>query len=160
MAQPGLFRRECEALGASGRRLTVFVDEAQLMPSVFDAVQVLYEREPERFILVLCGSSARKLRESGANLLPGRSLLHRLYPLILAERPGAGSSSARLAILPSSAFKPSLEGKDDLLERQAYRDLPGILRATEAIRERPAHSPCNAPVEITPHAPCRPTGLI
>lgn len=135
LAQPGIFRRECEALEGNGRRLTVFVDEAQLVPSVFDAIQVLYDREPERFLFVLCGSSARKLRESGANLLPGRSLLHRLHPLILAERPGTGNSSSPLAILPTSEFKPSLEGKDDLLERLAYGDLPGILRAPEAIRE-------------------------
>ena len=90
LAQPGLFRRECEALPVDQSRKTVFIDEAQLVPSVFDAIQVLYDRQPERFRFVLCGSSARKLRESGANLLPGRSLLHRLHPLMLAERPGAG----------------------------------------------------------------------
>ncbi len=135
LAQPGLFRRECEALDQSGGRRTVFVDEAQLVPSVFDAVQVLYDRDPERFLFVLCGSSARKLRESGANLLPGRSLLHRLHPLIMAERPGKGTSPSRLAVLPTSDFNPSLEGKDDLLERLAFGDLPGILRSPETIRE-------------------------
>jgi len=135
LADPGLFRRECEVLGLEGKAATVFVDEAQLVPSVFDAIQVLYDREPERFRFVLCGSSARKLRESGANLLPGRSLLHHLHPLMLAERPGPGKFDPKVAMAGADCFKPSLEGQDDLLDRMAYGDLPGILRAPEAIRE-------------------------
>ena len=31
--------------------------------------------------------SSRKLRSSGTNLLPGRCLLHRLFPLTMTERP-------------------------------------------------------------------------
>lgn len=135
LAQPGLFRRECEALPVNGGRQTVFVDEAQLVPSVFDAIQVLYDREPNRFLFVLCGSSARKLRESGANLLPGRSLLHRLYPLMLCERPGPTGFKPRVKVLPSDSFQASIAPNDDLLERLALGDLPGVLRAPEAIQE-------------------------
>lgn len=135
LAQPGLFRRECEALDIKDEPATVFVDEAQLVPAIFDAVQVLYDRDPKRFLFVLCGSSARKLRESGANLLPGRSLLHRLYPLMLAERPGPFTSNPRIAILPGGSFTSSLDERDDLLDRLAYGDLPGVLQAPEAIRE-------------------------
>ena len=46
LADPGAFRRECEALPASGAPSIVVVDEAQAVPSVFDAVQVLYDRHP------------------------------------------------------------------------------------------------------------------
>jgi predicted AAA+ superfamily ATPase len=63
------------------------VDEAQSVPSIFDAVQFLYDADKTRWRFVLCGSSARKLRLTGANLLPGRSLVHHLYPLTLAEHP-------------------------------------------------------------------------
>lgn len=135
LAQSGLFRRECEALPRDRGRMTVLVDEAQLVPSVFDAIQVLYDREPERFLFVLCGSSARKLRETGANLLPGRSLLHRLHPLMLAERPGAAGYSPCLEILRAGVHQPSLPPKDDLLMRLAFGDLPGIWRASTEIRE-------------------------
>jgi hypothetical protein len=31
------------------------------------------------------GCSARRLKTTGANLLPGKSILHRLYPLINEE---------------------------------------------------------------------------
>ena len=87
MSDPGVLRRECEVLPKTAEPLVVIVDEAQLVPSVFDAVQVMYDNDKTRWRFVLCGSSARKLRKTGANLLPGRCLLHRLYPLILAERP-------------------------------------------------------------------------
>lgn len=135
LAQPGLFRRECEALPGKEKRQVVFVDEAQLVPSVFDSIQGLYDRDPERYLFVLCGSSARKLRQSGANLLPGRSLLHRLYPLMLAERPGPGGFCPHLNLLPSTEWEPSLVPQDDLVDRLAYGDLPGVLRAPKTIRE-------------------------
>jgi predicted AAA+ superfamily ATPase len=135
LAQPGLFRRECEAMPSGRERQTIFVDEAQLVPSVFDAIQVLYDTDPERFLFVLCGSSARKLRETGANLLPGRSLLHRLHPLMLMERPGPDGFDPRLELSDLVSCQATLRPADDLIDRLAYGDLPGILRASDEIRE-------------------------
>jgi predicted AAA+ superfamily ATPase len=79
---------------------------------------------------VLCGSSARKLRVSSANLLPGRSLLYRLYPLLLAERPPAATPSASGASplpLPrqSGASAPWFPGAD-LVERLTFGELPVV----------------------------------
>lgn len=135
LAHPGLFRRECEALPVKAERKTVFVDEAQLVPSIFDAIQVLYDQDPQRFLFILCGSSARKLRETGANLLPGRSLLHRLHPLMLCERPGPGGFQPQVDVLPSTNFRASLDPTEAIVERLAYGDLPGVLRAPDEIRE-------------------------
>ena len=103
LADAGAFRRECEALPARTEPHVVFVDEAQAVPAVFDAVQVLYDRNRFRWKFVLCGSSARKLRQTGANLLPGRSMLHRLFPLILAERPATTDAPANSFVLPIPA---------------------------------------------------------
>jgi predicted AAA+ superfamily ATPase len=61
---------ECRALPNRPGGAFVFVDEAQSAPPLFDAVQHLYDSDRERWRFVLCGSSARNLRESGANLLP------------------------------------------------------------------------------------------
>lgn len=135
LAQPGLFRRECEAAVVPGRKTTVFVDEAQLVPSVFDAIQVLYDREPTQFLFVLCGSSARKLRETGANLLPGRSLLHHLHPLVLCERPGPGGFRPRLPGMPEAKFTSLPNPTDDLVDRLSFGDLPGLMNAPIEIRE-------------------------
>ena len=61
---------------------------------IFDAVQSLYDADKARWRFVLCGSSARQLRLTGANLLPGRSLVYHLYPLTLAEHPATGKQNS------------------------------------------------------------------
>ncbi len=137
LADPGAFRRECEALPDRTQPHVVFVDEAQAVPSVFDAVQVLYDRSRLRWKFVLCGSSARKLRQTGANLLPGRSLLHRLFPLILAERPATPDAAATSLVLPIPATSVgSSFPAAGLEERLAYGDLPGVVLLDEADRTR------------------------
>jgi len=135
LANADAFRRECEALESGERPAVIWVDEAQLVPSVFDAIQVLYDADPRRFRFVLSGSSARKLRASGANLLPGRSLLYRLHPLTLCERPANSGSESTLPLFPAEGFRSSLPVSRNLVTRLAYGDLPGILNADETIRE-------------------------
>lgn len=138
LANTGLFRQECEALRVAGRPHVVFVDEAQAVPGIFDAVQVLYDQDKVRWRFVLCGSSARKLRKAGANLLPGRCMLHRLFPLVLAERPSPSahdaSSQPTLIGLPSVAALHDLFPVADIEERLAYGDLPGIVLLSEEDR--------------------------
>lgn len=139
LADPGAFARTCQALPAQRQPHLVVVDEAQTVPALFDAVQALYDTDRTRWRFVLCGSSARKLRQSGANLLPGRSLQHRLFPLMLAERPTGGRrprGAASPLPLPVIAAAPStpLFPAAALLERLAYGELPGIVLAPGADR--------------------------
>ncbi|MCK5459583.1 ATP-binding protein [Candidatus Parcubacteria bacterium] len=61
----------------------VFIDEAQKVPEVFDAAQYLIDNKKAR--LILTGSSARKLRKAGVNLLPGRVKHFYLDPLLWGE---------------------------------------------------------------------------
>ena len=61
----------------------VIIDEIQKLPILLDEVHWLMTNKELRFILT--GSSARKLRRSGANLLGGRALLNNFYPLVSAE---------------------------------------------------------------------------
>lgn len=139
LADPGVFLRECRALPARRGGHFVFVDEAQAVPALFDAVQHLYDSDKTRWRFVLCGSSVRRLRLSGANLLPGRSLLHRLYPLTLTEHPAdvalPGDSSSPLPFpwtdqkAPHRPFPPS-----DLMDHLAYGELPGIITARRSDR--------------------------
>ena len=62
---------------------TIYIDEIQKVPALFDSIQYLIDELGKKFILT--GSSARKLRRSGVNLLPGRLILHQLDPLMWAE---------------------------------------------------------------------------
>ncbi len=61
----------------------VIVDEVQRVPALLDYAQKGIEEIGLRFIL--SGSSARKLRRGSANLLGGRALDLRLYPLTNIE---------------------------------------------------------------------------
>ena len=63
----------------------VVIDEIQKLPELLDEVHDLIETEGIRFILT--GSSARKLRNSGVNLLAGRAWQCDLFPLVSAEIP-------------------------------------------------------------------------
>lgn len=139
LANAGAFTRACQALPPQKQPHFVVVDEAQTVPAIFDAVQFLYDADKTRWRFVLCGSSARKLRQSGANLLPGRSLQHRLFPLTLAERPTPekrprGASSPLPFAFPGDERPANLFPAARLLERLAYGDLPGVTLAAEADR--------------------------
>lgn len=62
---------------------TVLIDEIQKIPALLDEVHRLIE--DRHIIFLLTGSSARKLKKSGANLLAGRALSKKMYPLCLKE---------------------------------------------------------------------------
>lgn len=67
----------------------VVIDEVQRVPALLDVVHHLIERRGHRAAprFVLTGSSARKLRRTGVNLLAGRLLLERMHPFMAAELP-------------------------------------------------------------------------
>lgn len=64
---------------------TVFIDEIQRLPSILNTIQALLDegRPPVKYYLT--GSSARKLKRGGANLLPGRLHTYHLGPLVASE---------------------------------------------------------------------------
>ena len=131
LRRPQALIQRCKALPRTRRPARVVVDEAQSVPAIFDAVQHLYDSDPRRWRFVLCGSSARKLRATGANLLPGRSLQHRLYPLVLPERPPEvrGRGPRSLSPLPFPPGRPSdlpPFPPADLDDRLLFGELPGV----------------------------------
>jgi uncharacterized protein len=67
----------------------VLIDEVQKIPALLDEVHSLYEERGLNF--ALSGSSARKLKRGGANLLAGRALQNFLFPLVSSEFRGAWS---------------------------------------------------------------------
>ena len=80
--RPSQLREECELLDDGE---LIIIDEVQKVPALLDEVHWLIENKKQRFIL--SGSSARKLRRSGANLLGGRALRQTLFPLVSQEIP-------------------------------------------------------------------------
>jgi len=69
----------------------VVIDEIQKFPPLLDEVHRLIVKRKQTFLLT--GSSARKLRKGGANLLAGRAFQAWLLPLTSREIPDFNLSS-------------------------------------------------------------------
>ena len=74
-----------ESLLRHASETLVIVDEIQKVPDLLDEVHWLMVNKGLFFIL--SGSSARKLKKSGANNLGGRAIPETLFPLVSAEIP-------------------------------------------------------------------------
>ncbi len=72
-----------EGLLPSGFKDWVVLDEVQRIPAILNEVHRLIEAKKLRFALT--GSSARKLRKQGANLLAGRAITESFFPLTAQE---------------------------------------------------------------------------
>lgn len=81
--EPYLFREEILALTPLQLNSPIIVDEIQKIPMLLNEVHWLIENSDASFIL--CGSSARKLRQTGVNLLGGRAWSYYFYPLVYKE---------------------------------------------------------------------------
>jgi predicted AAA+ superfamily ATPase len=94
-----------EELGPSDR--LVVVDEIQKLPVLLDEVHRLIEQRQVRFVLT--GSSARKLRRGGVNLLGGRAPSWTLHPFIYRELGSAFDLTRALdrGLLPAIYFSDS-----------------------------------------------------
>lgn len=71
-----------ERIHASGAKFLI-IDEVQKAPELLDEIHYLIEKE--KIVFGLCGSSARKLKKSHANLLGGRALRFELMGLTSKE---------------------------------------------------------------------------
>lgn len=115
----------------------VVIDEVQRLPDLLNEVHRLIEERKVRFLLT--GSSARKLRGGGVNLLGGRARTKYLHPLTYGEL-GKNYDLQRAA---RRGLLPSLYNSDDPqadLEAYAGLYLQQEIVAEGATRNIPAFS--------------------
>lgn len=109
-----LFSREPQRLRQQIRdnKKIVIIDEIQKIPQLLDEVHALIEEKKIRFILT--GSSARKLKRSGVNLLGGRARTKYFHPFCYPELRHKYDlvRAANYGLLPSVYFS---EFPDDAL---------------------------------------------
>jgi predicted AAA+ superfamily ATPase len=113
LLKPGVFRemsarpeRLAELVLANPGRRTVVVDEVQRVPELLNVVHDLIEGQRD-LQFVLTGSSARKLRRGGVDLLAGRALYRTLHPFMAAELPGFDLDTALVSgLLPVVVAAP------------------------------------------------------
>lgn len=96
----------------------VIIDEIQKIPKLLDVVHFLCEKTKKKFVLT--GSSARKLKFGGANLLAGRAFVYNLFPFTFLEAKERFNLNAALrwGLLPKVLFLRVSEEKQRFL--QAY----------------------------------------
>jgi predicted AAA+ superfamily ATPase len=130
---PTLFRNQVLARSRDG---WIVVDEVQRVPKLLDEVHYLMEEEGyKRF--VLSGSSARKLRRGGVNLLAGRAILRQLFPLTVAEM-GFSVPSAQLlryGSMPLSVTAEDDQARDEFLRAYVTTYLTEEIRAEGLVRD-------------------------
>ncbi len=120
----------------------VIIDEIQRVPELLNAVHRLIENRGIRFALT--GSSARKLRAKGVNLLAGRAAGRSMHPLTASELGPDFSLEHSLAYgnLPSAHTEPDpadyLAGyvhtyiREEVLQEGLVRNLEVFARFLEA----------------------------
>ncbi|MBN1938117.1 MAG: ATP-binding protein [Candidatus Aminicenantes bacterium] len=135
LREPRLFGGELSRIPA-GR--TVVVDEVQRLPWLLNEVHRFIENRSLRFVLL--GSSARKLKQAGTNLLAGRAVRRIMSPLLPRELDADFNLAEvlRFGSLPviwtSPAKAESLDAyvqlylKQEIQAEALVRNLPGFAR--------------------------------
>ena len=111
----------------------IFIDEIQRLPSLLNEIQWLIQNTQCQFILT--GSSARKLKRGGANLLAGRAVRRNLYPFIYEEIAESFSlpDVLQFGTLPG-VYGENAEAKIDILRAYAETYLKEEILAAGLVR--------------------------
>ena len=101
---PGAFKEEIYAQGLHD--CIVFVDEIQKYPALLDDIHLLIEEKNIRFLLT--GSSPRKIKHAGYNMLGGRALNRSFNPFVFMELPLDVRQSIKLEDIFRHGMIPSI----------------------------------------------------
>lgn len=135
LANPALFG---DMLRPIPEEAWVVVDEVQRIPGLLNEVHRFIEERGLRFALL--GSSARKLKTAGTNLLAGRALWKTMYPLVPEELGADFDLEAVLRfgsiplVLQSPTPRETLEAyvllylREEIKAEALVRSLPGFVR--------------------------------
>lgn len=128
-----------EVIVAASASSHIVIDEIQKIPKLLDEVHRLVENPQFKKKFILTGSSAKKLKASGANLLAGRAFLRRLFPLTRQELGDAFvlESALRWGSLPKISSLTLNESKRDYLDTYAQLYLKEEIWAEQLIRNLP-----------------------
>jgi len=135
LADPALFGAELRTLEPGN---WVVVDEVQRIPGLLNEVHRAIEELGLRFALL--GSSARKLKTAGTNLLAGRALWRTMYPFVPQELGAAFdlASTLQFGSIPlvvasedraeTLAAYVQLYLREEIRGEALVRNLPGFVR--------------------------------
>ena len=107
LQSPSTLRANVVAELERHKRVIVVIDEVQRVPSLLNEVHSAIEEYPGRAQFILSGSSARKLKREGSNLLAGRAIVENLFPFTFREIELPLNQVLQFGSLP----KPALNSK-------------------------------------------------
>ena len=130
---PSHFRAEVLARPTSQ---WIVVDEVQRVPRILDEVHFLMEEKGyKRF--ALSGSSARKLKRGAANLLAGRAVLRKLFPLTSCELDFSVPTNQllRYGSMPISVTAADDDAREEFLRAYVTTYLAEEIKAEGLVRD-------------------------
>ena len=133
--------QELEKLITLSSAKTIFIDEVQRLPRLLNTVQALVDKN-KSLKFYLTGSSARKLKRGGANLLPGRVLNFKMGPLIASEMSYKFETKKILGMgsLPEIYLEKSATHAHQILQSYAANYLQEEIKAEALTRDLEAFS--------------------
>ena len=120
----------------------VIIDEIQKIPALLDEVHRLIEEARLKFVLT--GSSVRKLKRAGVNLLAGRAYTHHAFPLTALELQDNFEVKKALqsGLLPKAYLEENFKSylssyvatylKEEIQQEGMVRNISGFARFLEA----------------------------
>ncbi len=133
-----------EMIKGDPQKKTVVIDEVQKAPELLNIVHMVIEKK-EGYQFVLTGSSSRKLKRAGANLLGGRAYKRTLHPFMASELGGDFNLEKSLSwgmlplLIHSDDPRSVLEGyislylKEEIQAEGLIRNLKQFIRFLDVI---------------------------
>lgn len=117
----------------------VIIDEVQRIPNLLNEVHAVLE-SPNPPVFILSGSSARKLKREGANLLAGRAWTREMFPLTVHELGHQFHllQALQFGTLPPVYLNPSPESRYEILASYVDTYLREEIEIEAKIRNLPA----------------------
>lgn len=113
----------------------IIIDEIQKVPALLDIVH--HEISENKRIFVLTGSSSRKLKQKGVNLLAGRASVYFMYTLSffeLGEKFKLHQALER-GLLPEAYFSESTEAVNEYLKSYVYTYIEKEIQQEQWVRK-------------------------
>lgn len=133
-ADPSILRARVKALPP---RAKVVIDEVQKLPILLDEVHALIFERGDSLQFALTGSSARKLKQSNANMLAGRAVKREMMTLCMMEMAEAFdlSDALKFGTLPGLTGLAQKKDKADFLYTYVETYLREEIMREAAVRQ-------------------------
>jgi uncharacterized protein len=134
-----LLSKEAKALKRS--KALIVIDEIQRCPELLNEVQLIMQDRPG-FQFIMTGSSARKLKRTGINLLGGRAITLHLYPFTHEElgKDFSLDEAMRFGTLPKISLEKDKQDKARLLKSYIETYLQEEIQQESLTRNVPSFS--------------------